>query len=60
MREKEAAKSDWKQKILKGIEKTGETIKGHANSVSNQIRQFWKKMKRGSSKKSSKADKQEL
>ncbi|POO00634.1 Saposin B type domain containing protein [Trema orientale] len=60
LREKQSSKDDWKQKITKGITKTGETLKKHANKVSNHIRQWWRRIKKPSPKKSSKAKKQEL
>uniref|UniRef100_A0A803P2X6 Saposin B-type domain-containing protein n=1 Tax=Cannabis sativa TaxID=3483 RepID=A0A803P2X6_CANSA len=60
LREKESSKGDWKQKITKEITKTSETLKKHANKVSNHVRQWWRRFKKPSPKKSSKATKQEL
>nr|XP_048334672.1 uncharacterized protein LOC107424024 isoform X2 [Ziziphus jujuba var. spinosa] len=60
LREKESTKRDWQQRISKGIVKTGETLKKHANQVSTRIRQWWRRLKKPSSKKSSKASNQEL
>ncbi|KAJ1421067.1 Saposin B type domain [Sesbania bispinosa] len=52
--------SDWKQKIRKGIADTSMTLKKHANSISKNIRQWWRGKKTTTSKKSSKAGKSEL
>ncbi|KAL3535646.1 hypothetical protein ACH5RR_004107 [Cinchona calisaya] len=60
LREKENKKSDWKQRITKGILDAGETVKNHANKVSHRIRQWWKKKKAVLKKKSSNAKKSEL
>ncbi|EXB38813.1 hypothetical protein L484_027246 [Morus notabilis] len=56
LREKESSKDDWKQKITKGIRKTGDTLKKHADKVSNHVRQWWRRIKKTSSKKSSKKE----
>ncbi|CAN0901387.1 hypothetical protein LINGRAHAP2_LOCUS21390 [Linum grandiflorum] len=48
LREKEkAGKEDWKKKITKQAVSTGETLKKHAQRVSNRVRQWWKGMKAG-------------
>ena len=53
-------KGDWKQKIVKGIKGTGEALKSHANSVSNQIQKWWKGIHAAPAKKNSKTGKSEL
>ncbi|KAI4350715.1 hypothetical protein L6164_005144 [Bauhinia variegata] len=60
LREKEKGKSDWQQKIRKGIADTSMTLKKHANRVSNRIRQWWRGKKTTSSKKGKKTGKSEL
>ncbi|CAN6680887.1 unnamed protein product [Malus baccata var. baccata] len=60
MREKESAKNDLKQKITTGIVKTRETLKKHANKVSNWFRQTWRRVKKTASEKSTKGNKGEL
>ncbi|PQQ14724.1 uncharacterized protein Pyn_31018 [Prunus yedoensis var. nudiflora] len=60
LREKESAKSDLKQRITNGILKTKETLKKHANQVSNWLRKTWRGLKKPASKKSTKANKAEL
>ncbi|CAI0628420.1 unnamed protein product [Linum tenue] len=60
-KEKKAKQGDWKQKITKQVASTGETLKKHAQRVSNRVRQWWKGMKDGQAKKkTSKAGKSEL
>ncbi|KAF7819719.1 Pollen-specific protein SF21 [Senna tora] len=60
LRGKESGKSDWKQKMKKGISDTAMTLKRHANKVSNQLRQWWRRKKIASSKKGPKTGKSEL
>lgn len=60
LREKESTKSDLKQRITNGISKTRETLKKHANQVSNWLRKTWRGLKKPASKKSTKANKAEL
>ncbi|KAJ6355655.1 hypothetical protein OIU77_006107 [Salix suchowensis] len=60
LREKQNMKDEWKQKIFKGIKGTGEALKGHANSVSNQIQKWWKGVRAAPAKKNSKTGKSEL
>uniref|UniRef100_A0A6N2NJ28 Saposin B-type domain-containing protein n=2 Tax=Salix viminalis TaxID=40686 RepID=A0A6N2NJ28_SALVM len=60
LREKQNTKDEWKQKIFKGIKGTGEALKGHANSVSNQIQKWWKGVRAAPAKKNSKTGKSEL
>ncbi|XP_023531313.1 uncharacterized protein LOC111793593 [Cucurbita pepo subsp. pepo] len=59
LREKESKKSDWKNRITKGVSKAGEAIKKHAYRVSNKVRQWWRAKSRGF-KSSKPAAKQEL
>ncbi|KAM7509645.1 hypothetical protein LguiA_020098 [Lonicera macranthoides] len=59
LREKESGKSEWKEKLGKGILDASETVKRHANKVSHRIHQWWKGMK-ASLKKPSKSSKGEL
>ncbi|RWR73587.1 Saposin B [Cinnamomum micranthum f. kanehirae] len=47
LREKETAKADWKERIVKGIRDTGAAIKGHVNKASYQIQKWWGKRKTG-------------
>ncbi|KAH0451203.1 hypothetical protein IEQ34_018502 [Dendrobium chrysotoxum] len=56
--QKSTPKYDFKEKILRGIKETGNTIKGHVNNASKKIRNWWKRRKAGS--KSSKSSKKEL
>lgn len=60
LREKQNMKDEWKQKIFKGIKGTGEALKSHANSVSNQIQKWWKGIRAAPAKKNSKTSKSEL
>ena len=60
LREKQNMKDEWKQKIFKGIKGTGEALKSHANSVSNQIQKWWKGIRAAPAKKNSKTGKSEL
>ncbi|XP_050375260.1 uncharacterized protein LOC126792823 [Argentina anserina] len=60
LREKESTKTDVKQKITHGIMKTKDTLKKHANRVSNWLRQRWRGLKQAASKKSTRASKAEL
>ncbi|KAJ7973730.1 hypothetical protein O6P43_003918 [Quillaja saponaria] len=60
LRGKESAKSDWKQKIRKGLSDTGVALKKHVNVVSNRIRQWWRAKRTAGSKKNSKDSKSEL
>ncbi|KAL5547275.1 hypothetical protein UlMin_006962 [Ulmus minor] len=60
LREKENAKNDWKQKVTEGIVTTGDKLKKHANKVSNNIRQWWRRIKKSYPKKRSNVGKQEL
>lgn len=60
LRDKENTKSGLKQKITHGIIKTKDTLKKHANKVSNWLRQRWRGLKKTASKKSTKAGKAEL
>lgn len=60
MREKESKKSDWKEKIRKGIADTSKKLKKHATKVSYHIQKWWKGKKTTSSKKRPKAGKSEL
>ncbi|XP_017240261.1 uncharacterized protein LOC108213041 [Daucus carota subsp. sativus] len=50
LRQKEAKKDDWKQKITKGIQDTSEVLRNHANKVSHRVRQWWRGKKASSSK----------
>ncbi|XP_022756442.1 uncharacterized protein LOC111304186 [Durio zibethinus] len=50
LREKESRKGDWKQKMGKGIKNASETLKKHANKVSNQVQRWWKGIKAARSK----------
>lgn len=50
LRQKEAKKDDWKQKITKGIQDTSEVLRNHANKVSHRVRQWWRGKKATSSK----------
>ncbi|KAI9119030.1 hypothetical protein K1719_009705 [Acacia pycnantha] len=59
LREKESG-SDWKQKLRKGISDGAMTLKRHANRVSNQLRQWWRGKKAGTTKKGQKTGKSEL
>lgn len=58
LREKETTKGDWKQKITKGITHAGESLKKHANKVSNRVQRWWKGFKaaRPKNAKGSKAE----
>lgn len=58
LRQKESKKSDWKQKITKGIQDTSEALKRHATKVSFRLQKWWKGMKAAS--KNLKAKKAEL
>uniref|UniRef100_A0A5B7A235 Saposin B-type domain-containing protein n=2 Tax=Davidia involucrata TaxID=16924 RepID=A0A5B7A235_DAVIN len=60
LREKESTKSDWKQRIKRGILDSGEALRRHANRVSYRIRQWWRGKKAGLKKKNSKSSKPEL
>ncbi|KAF2304040.1 hypothetical protein GH714_026590 [Hevea brasiliensis] len=60
MRGKESRNDDWKQKITEGLKNTGETLKRHANKVSNRLRQWWKRIKAARTNKNSNAGKLEL
>ncbi|XP_050220296.1 uncharacterized protein LOC126670578 [Mercurialis annua] len=60
MKEKEKGKNDWQQKLTKGIKSTSQTLKRHANKVSNRMRQWWKGMKATYTSKNSKTGKAEL
>ncbi|XP_057500488.1 uncharacterized protein LOC130784591 [Actinidia eriantha] len=60
LREKTSTKSDWKQTIARKVVETGETLKRHANKVSDQIQKWWKPKKSSLKKKSSKSSKPEL
>lgn len=53
---KEDSKNDWKQKVLTGMAKTGDTLKKHAHKVANHARQWWRRIKKLSSKKSYKQE----
>ncbi|KDP33741.1 hypothetical protein JCGZ_07312 [Jatropha curcas] len=59
LREKESGKDDWQQKVTKGIKTSVETLKRHADKVSNRLRRWWKEIK-ASGTKNSKATKAEL
>ncbi|KAI3443666.1 hypothetical protein Pfo_000331 [Paulownia fortunei] len=59
LREKDSKKYDWKERIRKGVLDAGEKLKGHADRVSNRIRQWWRS-KKANSKKTSKSGKAEL
>lgn len=60
MREKKSEHGDWKQRLVKGIIETGETVKQHVNKVSNQIQRWWGGKAMTKSKKNSKGKKAEL
>ncbi|CAN1159884.1 hypothetical protein LINPERPRIM_LOCUS22024 [Linum perenne] len=48
LREKDKGKKeDWKQKVTKQVVTTGDTLKKHAQRVSNRVRQWWKGIKAG-------------
>ncbi|XP_075473806.1 uncharacterized protein LOC142504845 [Primulina tabacum] len=59
LRDKDAKKYDWKEHITKGAMDVSQKLKGHANRVSNRIRQWWKGTKTNW-KKNSKSGKTEL
>ncbi|XWS26724.1 hypothetical protein CRYUN_Cryun26dG0054900 [Craigia yunnanensis] len=50
--EKESRKGDWKQRISKGIKNASETVKKHANKVSNGVQRWWRGIKAARSKAS--------
>ncbi|XWS72149.1 hypothetical protein CRYUN_Cryun02cG0015500 [Craigia yunnanensis] len=52
LREKESRKDDWKQRINKGIKNASETLKKHANKVSNRVQRWWRGIKAARSKAS--------
>ncbi|XP_075509712.1 uncharacterized protein LOC142546091 isoform X2 [Primulina tabacum] len=52
LRDKDAKKYDWKEQITRGAMDVSQTLKGHANRVSNRIRQWWKGTKTNWKKKS--------
>ncbi|XP_021276948.1 uncharacterized protein LOC110411220 [Herrania umbratica] len=56
LRDQESGKGDWKQRISKGVKKASESLKKHANKVSNRVQRWW----RGISAARSKASKAEL
>ncbi|KAK8931143.1 hypothetical protein KSP39_PZI016137 [Platanthera zijinensis] len=58
LNQKSNTKQDLKEKIVQGIKKTGNSLKGHVNNVTKQIRNWWKRSKTGS--KSSESSKKEL
>ncbi|XP_015571636.2 uncharacterized protein LOC8265087 [Ricinus communis] len=60
LRNKGGGKDDWKQKITKGIKNKSQTLKRHANRVSNRIRQWWKGMRAAHTSKNTKTGKAEL
>ncbi|GMN50710.1 hypothetical protein TIFTF001_019858 [Ficus carica] len=53
---KEDSKNDWKQKVITGMAKTGDTLKKHAHKVANHAGQWWRRIKKLSSKKSYKQE----
>ncbi|KAL0337315.1 UNVERIFIED_CONTAM: hypothetical protein Scaly_2006600 [Sesamum calycinum] len=59
LRQKDAKKYDWKERIVKGVQDAGEKLKGHADRVSNKIRRWWRS-KKTSWEKGSKSGKAEL
>lgn len=59
LRQKDAKKYDWKERIVTGVQDAGEKLKGHADRVSNKIRRWWRS-KKTSWEKSSKSGKAEL
>lgn len=60
LREKKSEHGDWKQRLMKGIIETGETVKQHINKVANQIQQWWEGKAMTKSKKNSKGKNAEL
>ncbi|CAA0814281.1 Unknown protein [Striga hermonthica] len=50
LREKDDKKYDWKERVRRGVVDAGEKLKGHADRVSNRIRQWWRSRKTKSSK----------
>ncbi|CAK7352682.1 unnamed protein product [Dovyalis caffra] len=60
LRETQHIKGGWQQKISKGIENSGETLKRHANKVFNQIQKWWRGIRGAPAKKNSRAAKSEL
>ncbi|XAR53420.1 hypothetical protein NMG60_11021965 [Bertholletia excelsa] len=59
LREKQSAKTDWKQKIMKKVVDTKEALQRHTDKVSYRIQKWWKS-KRASINKNSKSSKPEL
>ncbi|KAL8456496.1 hypothetical protein ACS0TY_034636 [Phlomoides rotata] len=59
LREKDSKKYDWRERIMKGAVDAGEKLKGHADRVSNKIRQWWRSKKTNWEKRS-KSGKAEL
>nr|DAD48943.1 TPA_asm: hypothetical protein HUJ06_018880 [Nelumbo nucifera] len=51
----ETTKSDWKQRIMKGITDTGAALRWHANKVAFRIRRWWQGKKTQVAKQPSKA-----
>ncbi|KAK8942155.1 hypothetical protein KSP40_PGU011126 [Platanthera guangdongensis] len=48
LNQKSNTQQDLKEKIVQGIKKTGNSLKGHVNNVTQQIRNWWKRSKTGS------------
>ncbi|KAI3447096.1 hypothetical protein Pfo_003761 [Paulownia fortunei] len=59
LRQKDGKKYDWKERVTKGVLDAGEKLKGHADIVSNRIRQWWRS-KKTNWEKNSKSNKAEL
>lgn len=45
LKQKAEKKSDWKERVTKGILNAGEILKGHADRVSYKMRRWWQSKK---------------
>lgn len=59
LKPKAETKSDWKERVTKGILNAGEKLKGHTDRVSYKMRRWWQS-KKTEWKKSSQSSKAEL